>query len=118
MKSRTTTLIDVISISSHPLKCVVSRTACHTPVIQTVKHHVRLFRKKGTQRCDGHAAINKCVTDSSICIKHIINPIQHRERLVRKLKTEGSVKPNSGIRCMKSGLNGVVRSVNADRSVA
>jgi hypothetical protein len=33
-------------------------------------------------------------------------------------KIEGSVKSISGSRCMKSGLNGGVRSVNADQLVA
>jgi hypothetical protein len=33
-------------------------------------------------------------------------------------KIEDSVKPCNGIRCMESGLNGDVRSVNADQSVA
>jgi hypothetical protein len=58
------------------------------------------------------------VTDSSMCIKHIINPVRHQVKLIRRMKIEGSVKPISGTRCMKSGLNGVVWSVSANQLVA
>jgi hypothetical protein len=53
-----------------------------------------------------------------MCIEHIINPVRHRVRLIKRLKIEGSVKPNSRTRCMKSGVNGGVRSVNVDQPVA
>jgi hypothetical protein len=58
------------------------------------------------------------VADSLMCIKYIINPVRHRVRLIKRLKIEGSMKPNCGTRCMKSGINRGVRLVNVDQLVA
>jgi hypothetical protein len=74
------------------------------------------FLEKGTQRRDGRATIDMCIVDLLMCIKHIINPLQHRLKIIRRLRIEGSMKPIRKSQCIKSGFNGGVRSVNADRS--
>jgi hypothetical protein len=45
------------------------------------------------------------VADSSMCIEHIINPVRHQVKLIIRLKIEGSMKPISGTRYMKSSFN-------------
>jgi hypothetical protein len=76
------------------------------------------FSEKGTHGRDDRAVIDTCIADSSMCIEHIINPVRHWIRLIRRLMIEGSMKPNSGARCMKSYVNRGVRTVNADQPVA
>jgi hypothetical protein len=61
--------------------------------------------------------MDTCIADSSMYVEHIINPVQHWVKITRRLKIEGSMKPIRRTRCMKSGFNRGVRSVNVDRLV-
>jgi hypothetical protein len=58
------------------------------------------------------------VVDSSMCIEHIINPVWYRVKLIIIWKIEGSTKPISRTRCVKSDFNEGVRLVSADQPVA
>jgi ABC-type antimicrobial peptide transport system permease subunit len=110
VKRHTAIVMGVILIPTHPLECVVSRTAHRVPVIQTVKQIVQLFRER---YIDGCAVIDACVMDSSMYIEHIINPMQHRIKVTRTLKIESSVKLMRRTQCMKIGFNRGVRSVGS-----
>jgi hypothetical protein len=68
------------------------------------------FSEKGTQRRDSRATIDTCCG--------LVNVYQtHHQPSVTSGETcqniEGSVKPISRTRCMKSGFNGGVRSVSS-----
>jgi hypothetical protein len=104
----------VILVPVHPLECVVSRIMHHAPIAQTVKQTIQLFRKRYTKR-DGHAAVDTCCGLVNMYQTHHQPSVISGETYQ---KIEGSVKPISGTRCMKSGFNGGVRLVSADQSIA
>jgi hypothetical protein len=43
------TVMGVLLIPAHPLKCVILRTMRRVPVIQTAKQTIQLFREKYTE---------------------------------------------------------------------
>jgi hypothetical protein len=104
----------IISIYAHPLKCVVSRIVHHTPVIQTVKQTVQLFKERYTKTwwpCNNWHVYYR-----------LVNVYQTHHQPSTTLgkdyqKIEGSVKPIRGTQCMESGLNECVQSMNVDWSV-
>jgi hypothetical protein len=73
MKRHAATVTDVVSIQTHSLNHVVSRTIHRASVIQTVKQTVQLFRKGYTENVTVVQQLTR-VADSSICIEHIISP--------------------------------------------
>jgi hypothetical protein len=46
VKHHVATVMGVILVPTRPLKCVISKTVHHAPVIQTVKQIVQLFKER------------------------------------------------------------------------
>jgi hypothetical protein len=106
MKCHTATIMGIILVPTRLLECMVLRIVCR---LSKRSSKISNFSKKGTQRHDCCAAIDTCYRLVNVYQTH------HQPSAISSetyQKIEGSVKPINETRCMKSDLNGGVRSMS------